>query len=258
MKKTIISILLLIVMLCSISTTAFAISTEVLFESSYDADTGLVSVSLYITNPIGLESADLKLAYDPDMYSYVDFTDDHTGSATVVAGKSVVEDGLCTCSLIFMESCAKEDLDEDGKLPLATYQFKPLKDEYDIDDFCSWATSFQLSGYNVVNDVNVHGNENLKVGHTYVVTVQSDNSSKNSGLGSKWYIYVIAAVLAVGAIVGIAIIAVKNGQKADAPASDEEKQAAPKTEPETDTPAPAPDAGDPKDDAPSDDTNSET
>lgn len=214
MKKNILSVLLAVLMLFCVSLTAFASSPAIQYTSSYNADTGLVSVTLFLTDAVGLEAADLNLAYNTSEYSFVDYTQDYSGSAMIAAGKAITEDGLCTCSPIFTESCKEEDLDENGNLPLVTYHFKPLTDQYDIDNFCAWATSYQSSGTNMLGSIKSYGNENLKVGHDKEVTVKKDTSSSaSSGSGSKWYIYVIAAVLAVCAVVGIAVIAVKNGQQ---------------------------------------------
>lgn len=212
MKKNILSVLLAVLMLFCVSLTAFASSPAIQYTSSYNADTGLVSVTLFLSDPVGLEAADLNLAYNTSEYSFVDCTGND--SIFVAAGKAVTEDGLCTCSVAFTGSCEAEDLDENGNLVLATYQFKSLTDQYDIDNFCVWATSYDTSGGNILGSIKSYGNENLKVGHDKEVTVKKDTSSSaSSGSGSKWYIYVIAAVLAVCAVVGIAVIAVKNGQQ---------------------------------------------
>ena len=231
MRKKLLSVLLAVMMLFSVSLTAFAASPAVQFTSSYNADTGLVSVSVFVTDAVGLEAADLSIAFNTDEYSFEDYKTDFQGSAMIAAGKSIMEDGLCTCSFVFTESCQEEELDENGNLPLVTYQFKPLSDKYDIDNFCVWATSFQHSGADMLNSIKPYGNENLKVGHTYVVTTKTTATAEtSSGSGSKWYIYVIAAVLAVGAVVGIAVIAVKNGQQNDSGADADRNAPKPKSD----------------------------
>ena len=111
------------------------------------------------------------------------------------------------------------DLDENGNLMLATFNFRPLTEEYDIENFCMWATSYSINGTDIVAAVTPVGNSALKTNHTAVVTVSPTTSpssvKKDSEGSSKWYIYVIASVVAVGAVAGIAVIAIKNNQEQD-------------------------------------------
>ena len=225
-------------MLLGLTITAFAAGPELMYDSSYDGDTGLVTVSIYIKNAVGAEAIDLNLGYNPEMFEYKDCTSSDAGNNTmIVAGKSSIENGLCTCSVIFAESCAKGDLDENGNLQLATYTFAPLGENFDINDFGFWATSFDMAGgVNIIGRVEPYGDVNKKTEHTFVVTAPSTSSGNTSAAGnaneaandnkadgasagtpaksgsSKWYIYVIAGVLAIGAVVGIALIAVRNGK----------------------------------------------
>ena len=70
MKKRIITLVLAITMLFAVSVTASAADAEIGFDASYNAETGLVSVSIYIDNAKGLQAADLNLGYDPEMYEF--------------------------------------------------------------------------------------------------------------------------------------------------------------------------------------------
>lgn len=216
MKKKIFTLLFAVVMLLSFSVTVFADSRTLICESSYDADTNTVSVVLSIEDPDALEAADFCLAFNPDVYEYIDYDDSEaTDNAMVVAGTSSLEPGLATCSLIFTEACEDSDLNADGNLSLVTFHFKPLTEEYNIDDFCFWATSYSVKGKDVVDKVDAVGNTQLKSDHTAVVTVSptTSASSLSSGNGTKWYVYVIAGVLAVGAVAGIAFVAIRNNQE---------------------------------------------
>lgn len=217
MKKRIFAVIMIAVLMLSCSVSSYAASKELVIDSSYDADTNLVLVSISIDTPDTLESADLCLAYDPSVYEYVDVDDSGApNSAMVAAGLSALDTGLATCSLIFTDSCSDDDLDENGCLQLVTYSFKPLVEDYNIEDFCLWATSYSVNGKDVVKKVEVAGQANLKTGHTVVVTVSPTTASTSLfGDGTKWYVYLIAGVLAVSAIAGIAVIAIRNNKDSD-------------------------------------------
>lgn len=230
MKRRIVSVVLALVMLLSFAVIGSAKTYGLVFDSSYDAEKNIVSVTIYVEEPGALEAADFCLAYEPEIYEYVDFSDAGTSSELITAiGKSTLENGLVNCSAMFADSCTPEDLDENGNLMLATFNFKPLTEEYDIENFCMWATSYSINGTDIVAAVTPVGNSALKTSHTAVVTVSPTTSSsssvkKDSEGNSKWYIYVIAAVVAVGAVAGIAVIAIKNNQDQDEDGENRKKE----------------------------------
>lgn len=219
MKRKIFAAFLTVVLLLSFAVVGSAKTYGLVFDSSYDADKNIVTVKISVESPGALESADFCLAYDPEVYEYVDFDDSATSSDLITAvGKSTIDTGLVNCSAMFAEHCKEEDLDENGNLVLASFNFKPLTDEYDIENFCMWATSYYISNTDIVSAVTPVGNTELKAGHTAVVTVSpttSKSANKNSDGNSKWYIYLIASVVAVGAVAGIAVIAIKSNQDQD-------------------------------------------
>lgn len=243
MKRIICAFMLAIVTIASLTVSGFAASNKPVFESSYDADSNTVSVKLYIESPAALESADFCLAFDEDVFEYVDCSEESSSdNMMIMAGQAATENGLATCSLIFTESCKDSDLNDEGNLVLATFKFKPLTDEYDINDFYLWADSYSVSGTNISNSVEPMGNATLKTGHTSLVTTpnynsnntttksddkndkkddnannnNSNNSSSSSNSnGRKWYVYVITGVIVVCAVGGIALIAIKNNHEND-------------------------------------------
>lgn len=233
MKRKIFAVVLVVAMLASFVVTGSAKTYGLNFESVYDAEQNLVTVQLYIEAPGATQSGDISFAYDPAVYEYVDYDDSKISSdLMVVAGKSVLDEGLVTCSYMFTEKCEDKDLDENGNLMLVSFSFKPVKEEYDIENFCMWATSYYISDTDVVNAVSPVGNIALKENHTVVVTapsVTSPSANKKNEGGSKWYIYVIAGVVAVGAVTGIAVIAIKNNQ------SEEDAKAEKKSEEKNDS-----------------------
>lgn len=218
MKRSIFAAFLVIVMIAGFAVTGSAKTYGLNFESSYDAEMNLVTVQLYIEEPGALQACDISFAYDTAAYQYVDSEDSKvTADMVIFSGKSVLDDGLATCSLMFTEKCEEKDLDNEGNLILVSFIFKPLTDEFDIENFCMWATSYYISDTDVSSAVSPAGNVALKEGHTVLVTAPATTSksdNKNSG-NSKWYIYVIATVVAVGAVAGIAVIAIKNNQGDD-------------------------------------------
>ena len=134
---------------------------------------------------------------------------------------------FCTVSVIFTEKCVETDLDSDGKLNIATFTFKPVNEAYDINEFCLWASSYEANDIDITKTVKAVGNTVLQEDKTDAVTLkqtqpQDDNAqektTKQSGTAntnadlnnSKWYVYLIAGVLAVGAIAGIAFVAIKS------------------------------------------------
>lgn len=269
MKKRIFAALTALVMLIGCSVSVFAASATLACDASYNADSNIVSVKIYIKDPGALEAADLSLAFDPDVYEYVECDESELSeNAMVVTGKSIVEDGLATCSVIFMEACAQEDLNDEGDLMLVTFNFKPLTEDYDINDFCLWAESYSVGDVDIASSVSPVGAVALKSGHTAAATVYktattsatttkaadennngneaandnaannnaaNDNAAENnansassstaSKSGTKWYVYVIAGVLGVGAVAGIAMIAIKsNHDDGDEKNKDDKKE----------------------------------
>lgn len=238
MKKKIAAFALVCVMLCASAFTAFAANPKLLFDSSYDADTNTVSVAVSIQDAEGLEASDLMFAFDSKMFEYVSVDEADLDGLTVIAGKSIQEEGVCTCSLIFTEKCEKSHLDSDGKLNVAVFKLKPVSEDYNYDSFALWSTSFHTEGNVDINkSIEVVGNKASATGHYDAVTLgetqknnadnangaaangENNNADEKTGdkstvstLSSRWYLYLIAAVLAVAAVAGIALIAVKNGQ----------------------------------------------
>ena len=221
MKKKIMTFVIAAAMIFVMAVTVSAQATEIGFDSAYNAETGLVAVSVYVENAQGLQSADLNLAFDPQMYAYEESDTADLKNGMIVAGITENNPGLGACSVIFTEKCVDADLDVNGRLNLVTYTFRPLSEEYDLDEFCLWASSFDVNDMNVLSSVGQKGKYQLKEEKTDVVTVATETDDKElttkSGTdaifadgNSKWYVYVIAGVLAVGAIAGIAFIAIKN------------------------------------------------
>lgn len=226
MKKRIVSVLMAIVMLFAVSVTAFAEAPEIGIESAYDAQSDLVTVKVYVNNALGLQAADFNLGFSEEMYTFEEYTAAETTGFMVVGGKAEGIEGLCTVSVIFTEKCVETDLDGDGKLNIATFTFKPVNDAYDINEFCMWASSYEANDVDITKTVKAVGNTVLQEDKTDAVTLkqtqpqddnaqekttkQSGTANTNADLNSKWYVYLIAGVLAVGAIAGIAFVAIKS------------------------------------------------
>ena len=223
--KKIITIAVAVIMLFAVSVTVSAENAEIGFDSSYDAETGLVSVTIYINNAIGLQSADFSLGFDAQIYEFEDYESFDIDGGMIVAGYVESTPGLCSCSVIFTDKCVEANLDSNGRLSLATYTFKPVNDEYDLNEFCLWASSFDVNDVSVLKSVKAQGNVILQEDKTDVVTLRQDSANNTTAettkkgtqaasgdITSKWYVYVIAGVLAIGAIAGIAFVAIKNGQ----------------------------------------------
>ena len=223
--KKIITIAIAVIMLFAVSVTVSAENAEIGFDSSYDAETGLVAVTIYINNAVGLQSADFSLGFDTGMYEFEDYETSDIDKGMIVAGYVESTPGLCSCSVIFTDKCVESDLDNNGRLALATYTFKPVNDEYDLNEFCLWASSFDVNDVSVLKSIKAQGNAILQEEKTDSVTLRQDSANNTTAettkkgtqsatgdITSKWYVYVIAGVLAVGAIAGIAFVAIKNGQ----------------------------------------------
>ncbi|MBO5935211.1 MAG: hypothetical protein J6Q94_06945 [Clostridia bacterium] len=237
MKKTVVSLLVAFAMLFAVSVTAFAEAPEIGIESAYDAQSDLVTVKVYVNNALGLQAADFNLGFSEDMYTFEEYTAAETTGFMVVGGKAEGIEGLCTVSVIFTEKCVETDLDSDGKLNIATFTFKPVNDAYDINEFCMWASSYEANDVDITKTVKAVGNTVLQEDKTDAVTLkqtqaQDDNAQEkttkpsgtantNADLNSKWYVYLIAGVLAVGAIAGIAFVAIKSNHNNEE--SEEEK-----------------------------------
>lgn len=234
MKQRILSLILAVMMIFAVALTSSAQEAPVLiFESSYNAETNLVSVSVYIDNAVGLQGTDLNLGYDPEMYEYEDSVFADINSGLIMGGDITETPGLCTCSVVFLNECTDADLDADGRLSLATFTFKPLSDAYDINEFYLWANSYMVGDTDIVQTVTAQGNKLLSEDKTDEVTMPSttkgadETTTKKETEGvsgdvtTKWYVYLIAGVLAVGAIAGIAFVAIKsshneeNGEEAE-------------------------------------------
>lgn len=235
--KKFLAFLLSVLLISGLAVTAFAATPEIMYDASYNDDTNTVTVSVYVKNAVGTESADLDLAYDETMFEFQSVTESGSSSEVIVVADKAIEAGLCTCSFLFTESCAKSDLDENGNLQLAEFVFKPVSENFDINDFCLWATSYDIAGgENILSQIKPQGDTEKQALHTNEVTVPrtgNDNgngngnggaaannnvhalegNSSSGGKSSNWYVYVIAGVLVIAAIAGIALIAVKGGRE---------------------------------------------
>ncbi len=228
MKKKISVIILSLVILVCCTVTAFAAVPEIVYESSYSADTGLVSVKVYIKNAVGTQSGDFNVVFDKEMFRY-ESAEKADGKAMIECGLSVYKDNVCTASFLFADSCTKSDVDSEGNLQIAVFTFKPVAENYDINDFYLNAGSFEYNDMMIQEQINSQGNEEHASDIIQIVVPtaannnnnndgnndndqqnQSSSSQSSSSSGSKWYIYVIFGVIAVAAIAGIAFVAVKN------------------------------------------------
>ena len=228
MKKKIIAFILTAVMLLSCSVVAFAADHQLVYDIAYDSEKNVITVALAVENPVGLEAADLNLGYNDEMYEYVDFAEPETkGEAMIIAGKASTERGLATCSVIFMEACKASDLNSEGMLELVTFTFAPLTDDYSTEDFCFWASSYSATNGDLVESVNVVGKQEFMEERTDAVLVPSTENNNNNNnaettkggtanlsaeADSDWVTYVIAGVIAIGAIAGIAFVVIKKGK----------------------------------------------
>ncbi len=229
MKKRISAVVLAVVMLFCCSVFASAADYKIGYETSYNADTGFVELFLFIDNAVGLQAADLRIGYDEAMYTF-----DHVdvvAKGEAIAGKSQLSDGLVNCSLMALEEIGEESVDSDGRLSLAVYYFKPVSENYDIDYFFLWTSSFQVNEVDIFESINTQGNPILmedRSQHVVAPTTQqaqgganAENTTKKAtegvkgNLSSKWYVYVIGAVLAIGAIAGIAMVVLKSNHAED-------------------------------------------
>lgn len=227
MKKRFFALSITVVMLMCCCLSVSAADPSIAYETAYDADKKVVTVTLFVENAVGLEAADFNLAYNTNMYEYVDVAEADAGDdAMVVAGKAETDEGLVTCSLIFMEACEASQLDDMGRLELATFSFSPVSADYDTEDFCYWASSYSVGNVNFADEINIVGKADLMEDRTdavtYIMTTTKKDSATKGGtegisgdLGSKWYVYVIAGVLAVGAIAGIAVVAIRSSHNDD-------------------------------------------
>ena len=224
MKKRIFVLFTALAMFMCCCLNVYAAEPSISYDVAYDSNKKVVTVTLFVENAVGLEAADFSLAYNTTMYEYVDVAEAEIGDdAMVVAGKAETDDGLATCSVIFMEACEESILDDKGRLELVTFTFSPRSADYDTENFCYWASSYSVDSVNVAEEINVVGKQDLMEGLTDAVTynVQTTNSDATTkggtqgisgDLGSKWYVYVIAGVLAVGAIAGIAVVAIRSSR----------------------------------------------
>lgn len=233
--KKILAFLLSVLLISGLTVTAFAATPEIAYDASYNDDTNTVTVSVYVKNAVGTESADLNLAYDETMFEFQSVTENESGSDVMVVADKAIEAGLCTCSFFFTDCCTESDLDENGDLQLAEFSFKPLGENFDINDFCLWATSYDVAGgTNILRQIKPQGDTEKQALHTNEVTVPRnengngnggaaannnvlalEGNSSSGGKSSNWYVYVIAGVLVITAIAGIALIAVKGGREED-------------------------------------------
>ncbi len=225
MKKNILAFVLTAVMLIGCSVVAFAADHQLVYDIAFDSEKNVVTVALAVENPVGLEAADFNLGYNEEMYEFVDFAEPETkGEAMIIAGKASTERGLATCSVIFMEACKTSDLNSEGMLELVTFSFAPLTDDYSTEDFCFWASSYSATNGDLVESVNVVGKQEFMEERTdsvtYVLpTENAADTTKGGGTAnisaeadSNWVTYVIAGVVAIGAIAGIAFVVIKKGK----------------------------------------------
>ncbi len=236
MKKKLIVMLVAVMMLFSTSVVASAADVSIGYESSYNANDGFVYVTVYVDNAIGVQAADLNLGFDEAMYSFDDYETTEISDGMIIASYIERIPGLATCSVIFTEKCIESDLNENGRLELVTFTFKPVDDNYDINEFYLWTSCLQLNDKDIYQQVAGVGNDTLQEDKTELVTSPPTNASADKettkkgtagvsgNLSSKWYVYVIAGVLAIGAIAGIAMVAIKSNHNEDEKPQEEESK----------------------------------
>lgn len=215
--KRIVSLLLCAVFVVILGATASAADTALVFESSYNADTNQISVMVFVENPGEMAAADLRLGYNQDVFEFVESEDNETVSGMIaMSGLSVGEEGLVCTSVMFTGHCQESDL-TDGRLHFATFIFKPLTEDYDINDFCLWAYSYDVDGKDISKTISSVGDVSLKMGKTEPVSVAGDNKNESVSLadrlGDKWYVYAIAVAGGAGIVAGVAVFAVKSSEK---------------------------------------------
>ena len=234
--KKISALLLVLVMIFASAFSVSAAENPVLgYDSSYNADKGVVTVSIYVDNALGLQATDLNLGFDEAMYSFKDYETMDIADGMIIAAYIERTPGLATCSIIFTEECVQSDLDENGRLQLATFVFEPVAENYDLNEFYFWASSLVVGEKDIYEDISGVGNDTLQEDKTDIVTRPPDDGAANTTkkttqgaggkLGSKWYVYVIAGVLAVGAIAGIVMVSVKSGHDEEDEASEADAEA---------------------------------
>lgn len=214
--KRFFSAFLAVVIVALLSVTAFAADdVELVFESSYNADTNQVSVDVFVKNPGELTSVDLRLGFDSSVYEFVESEDNSTISdLMIMSGLAVTPEGLVTIAAIFSVHCEESYLIDD-RLYLSTFIFTPTTENYDINEFCLWAYSYELNDTDIAKAISAVGNSALMNGKTDDITVADDGDAgvSDNSTNGKWYIYVIAVVLGVAVVAGVAVIAVKSGDK---------------------------------------------
>ena len=227
MKKKILVFILAALMLLGCSVPAFASDHQLVYDIAFDSEKNVVTVALMVENPVGLEAADFNLGYNDKMYEFVDYKEaESQGEAMIIAGKAATETGLATCSVIFMEACAVSDLNAEGMLELVTFSFAPLTEDYNTEDFCFWASSYSTTNGDLVETMNVVGKTEFMEERTDAVTyvLPTSNTEKTTKGGtsnifaeadSSWIFYLIAGVVAIGAIVGISVVVLKKGRNED-------------------------------------------
>lgn len=212
--KKVFCLILTLLFIVVLGVVSFAVDDpELIFESSYNADTNQVSVLVFVENPGAVSSADLRMGYDQNVYEFTESEDNQTISdMMVMSGQAVIKDGLVCTSLLFTDACEESFL-TDNRLYVTTFIFTPLTEDYDINDFCLWAYSFEVDDNDIAKSIDYIGNGSLKDGKAAPVTVADigDSSSDQNTLNDKWYVYVIAVVAGVAIVAGVAVFAVKSG-----------------------------------------------
>ena len=180
MKKRIIAIVISVLMLFATVVSASAADQKIGFDSVYNAGTGLVEVTVYIDDAVGVQATDLCLAFDETMYVFSHFDANDETEAVIAAGESQISaKGLVKFSCIFLADAgaSEDDVDSNGRLTAATYYFKPLNDNYDAEEFFLWADSFAVNDIDISGKINTQGNPELKDGRQAAVTMPDADDS---------------------------------------------------------------------------------
>ena len=183
MKKRIVAVILAAVALLCSCMSASAEGYKIGYETSFNAETGFVELSLFIDNAVGVQVADLCIGYDEAMYTFDHVDVVATGEA--VAGKSQLADGLVTCSLMVMEELGEESVDENGRLSLAVYYFTPVGENYDTEEFFLWAKNFSVNDIDISENVNTQGNPALRDGKNTDVTMPEPDKNEDGSVSDE-------------------------------------------------------------------------
>jgi len=203
------------------------------YSEKYDPKSNTVTVTVSVTNAVGLSSGSVSVVYDSEMVTPADSKSLFTAltDSMIIEGGETMDKSAHECALAFMAYSAVTDADcnSDGSFDLGEFKFN-ITGDYKENTFYVYTDSLEVNGAEI--KVSPIGNQSIApaqdtTANREAVTMEpitggikdGASSSKNSASSKNIAIYICTGI-AAAAVVAVIIVVVAKKKKAEPAPSD--------------------------------------